>query len=169
LWNATLRGTGAKCINDAKGEMELLARCYVQPFAYSYLDVPTFVVQSLADPANLGYCFGIPCSLKGSTNGSCTAAETAAIGAFGQELKDSILTAQNAFGKRDGHFMTSCNQHEESCRARDWWGITINEKQTMNNTFYTWYTFGGAAPEATAVDGPWPTDSTCAVMSHGAC
>ena len=46
--------------------------------------------------------------------------------------------------------------------------ITIGG-QTMNSTFYTWYTEGGEARGATAVDGDWPTDSTCKVAGHGSC
>ena len=120
LWNATLRGTGARCLADPpRGDR---AYCYTQPYAYSYLDVPAFVVQSLADPANLGACFAMPCSLNGSGAGSCSAAEVAAIGQFSTELKKSILTAQSQTSHKgiDSHFMTACQQHEETCRAFDW-------------------------------------------------
>jgi hypothetical protein len=92
LWNATLRGTGAHCLADPPHGDK--AYCYTQPYSYSFLDVPAFVVQSLADPANLGACYAMPCSLDGSEAGSCSPKEVAAIGAYGEELKTSILTAQ---------------------------------------------------------------------------
>lgn len=120
LWNATLRGASARCLADPPhGDS---AYCYTQPYAYSYLDVPTFVVQSLADPANLGTCYAMPCSLKGSESGSCSATEVAAIEQYGQALKTSILTAQSKPPHKgvDSHFMTTCQQHEETCRAFDW-------------------------------------------------
>ena len=52
VWNATLRGGLAACLEAPPGGV--LAKCYTQPYAYAYLDVPTFVVQSLVDPANIG-------------------------------------------------------------------------------------------------------------------
>ena len=82
-------------------------------------------------------------------------------------LKGNITQAQAKFGGRDGHFLTACNQHEESCRQFDWWGITING-QTMNSTFYNWYT--GATAGTSAADVPWPGDHTCTNgVLHGDC
>lgn len=120
LWNATLRGASAGCLADPpRGDK---VYCYTQPYAYSYLDVPTFVVQSLADPANLAACYNMPCKLNGSEVGDCSAKEVAAIGQFGEALKTSILTAQSKSPHKgiDSHFMTTCAQHEETCRAFDW-------------------------------------------------
>ena len=34
-------------------------------------------------------------------------------------------TSAAPFAARDAGFLTACYQHEESCRARDWYGITI--------------------------------------------
>lgn len=169
-WNATLRGKPGACLAAAGGNNGgvAAAKCFTQPYAYAYVGVPTFVVQSFADPANLGFCYQMPCGLSGESPGSCNASEVTSIKAYGKELRDSILTAQGSTAARDGHFLTSCNQHEETCRSFDWWGITIGG-QTMNSTFYTWYTEGGKAPGATAVDGDWPTDSTCTRGGHGNC
>ena len=81
VWNATLRGGMAKCL--ASPPDGILAKCYTQPYAYTYLDVPTFVVQSLSDPANFGFCWKPSCSIKGNTPGSCkTKAELTAFGAL---------------------------------------------------------------------------------------
>ena len=129
-WNATLRGNLGACLRAPPGGNALL--CYTQPNAYAYLDVPTFVVQSMVDPANFGICWGLPCSLKGNTAGSCNAGELAAIQSFSAWMVGNITQAQSAFGARDGHFITSCNQHEETCRQFDWWGISINGR-TMNS------------------------------------
>ena len=132
-WNATLRGNAGACLLNPPSSNALL--CYTQPHAYAYLDIPTFVVQSVADPANFGICWGLPCSLKGNSPGTCNAQELAAITAFGAWLAGNITAAQSAFVARDGHFLTSCNQHEESCRQFDWWGISV-KGHTMNETFY---------------------------------
>ena len=166
LRNATLRGNNAKCLAappDGK-----LAKCYSQPYAYAYLDIPTFVVQSLNDPASYSFCYKPPCGLKGNTPGSCTAAQLKELVWYHNALQGNITHAQAAFGSRDGHFMTSCNQHEETCRQFDWWGITIGG-QTMNSTFYTWYTEGGGSKGSSAIDVPWPGDDSCVAANHGAC
>jgi hypothetical protein len=166
VWNATLRGNMASCLLSPPGDNT--AKCFSQPYAYAYLDVPTFVVQSLNDPAGYSYCYKPPCSLKGNTAGSCSESQLGNLARYASDLKGNITFEQEKFGGRDGHFLTACNQHEETCRQTDWWGITIN-KQTMNSTFYAWYTNGGAAAGASAIDTPWPGDGSCSVTDHGSC
>lgn len=166
VWNATLRGNLATCLDDKAAADQ--AKCYSQPYAYAYLDVPTFVIQSLSDPSNFGFCWGPPCKIKGNSPGSCSTDQLAHFAEYSANLRENITKAQEDFGHRDGHFLTACNQHEESCRQYDWWGITI-DGQTMNSTFTTWYNHGGAAPGAKAVDVPWPGDTTCREMGHGSC
>jgi hypothetical protein len=127
-------------------------------YAYAYLDVPTFVVQSLNDPASYGFCYRPPCSIKGNTAGNCKPQQLVALAQYHNALRGNITHAQSTFGTRDSHFLTSCNQHEETCRQQDWWGITING-QTMNSTFYAWYTHGSSnAAGASAIDVAWPSD-----------
>ena len=87
--------------------------------------------------------------IAGNTPGTCnaTSAPTLAdFAVFSGNLKRNITAAQARFGSRDGHFLTSCNQHEETCRQRDWWGITIGGR-TMNSTFQTWYVFHSIQPD----------------------
>ena len=56
LWNATLRGpSGAACLAAPPAGDRAL--CFLQPTAYAFNDVPTFVVQSLVDPYNQQYCY----------------------------------------------------------------------------------------------------------------
>ena len=95
-WNATLRGKPGACLAAAGGNSGGMAaaKCFTQPYAYAYVGVPTFVVQSFADPANLGICYQMPCRLSGESPGSCNASEVTSIKAYGKELRDSILTAQ---------------------------------------------------------------------------
>ena len=166
VWNATLRGNLTSCLESPPDNNR--AKCFTQPYAYAYLDVPTFVVQSLRDPANYGFCYHPPCRLDGNHPGTCTPSELTHLAAYRQHLQGNITHAQSQFGARDGHFLTACDQHEESCRAVDWWGITING-QTMNSTFYTWYTQGGEVPGASAIDVDWPHDNTCVNVRHGSC
>ena len=168
LWNATLRGSMAKCLDTPPGGNR--AKCFSQPYAYSYLDdVPTFVVQSLVDPAGMGFCFKVPCHLNGNTPGSCTAEQLPLIAAYSAELRGNITAAQAKFGKRDGHFLTSCAQHEETCRQYDWFNITIGQGLTMNSTFTKWYTEGGGVEGSSAIDVGWPGDDSCRSTAHGAC
>ena len=95
-WNATLRGKPGACLAAAGGNSGGIAaaKCFTQPYAYAYVGVPTFVVQSFADPANLGFCYQMPCGLSGDSPGSCNASEVTSIKAYGKELRDSILAAQ---------------------------------------------------------------------------
>ena len=75
-----------------------LAKCYSQPYAYAYLDVPTFVVQSLNDPASYSFCYKPPCGLKGNTPGSCTPPQLKELAWYHNALKGNITHAQAAFG-----------------------------------------------------------------------
>ena len=172
LWNATLRGpSGLACLGaPPSGDPAL---CYLQPWAYAYNDVPTYVVQSLVDPYNLQYCYAMPCRLQGNTAGTCSAAEVAATAAYAGQLGASIAAAQAAHGDRDAHFLTTCSVHEQTCRGFDWWGIDIRGA-TMNASFTAWYRgAGGAAASARDVD--WPGDATCLYpapgkdVNHGYC
>lgn len=118
--------------------------------------------------ANYGFCWKPSCSISGNTPGNCKPAQLKDFAAYHGWLRGNITRAQAKFGSRDGHFLTSCNQHEETCRQYDWWGITIGG-QTMNSTFYSWYTQGGGAPGASAIDVAWPGDRTCVRALHGNC
>ena len=118
MWNGTLRGASGKCLDSPPFGNRIL--CFLQPYNYAFQqDVPFFVLQSLVDPANLGICYAMPCSVSGNTAGSCTPAEVEGILAFSHLLKANITAAQAPFGSRDAHFFTSCAYHEESCRFFD--------------------------------------------------
>ena len=165
VWNATIRGPSADACFAANPTPETRVRCWVQPYAHAFSTVPTFHIQSLYDNFNLAYCAWIKCHL-GST---CDADETKAIQNFHQQLLSNIVTAEAPFGSRDGHFFTSCYQHEESCRASDWFGITIGGG-TMNSTLTEWYLSGVGAASTRRVDVPWPGDATCQErVVHGSC
>jgi hypothetical protein len=136
MWNGTLRGGSGRCLQAPPyGNRNL---CFVQPYNYPFAfgDVEAFVVQSLVDPANLGICYDMPCSLSGSAAGSCSAEEVAAILDFSHALKANITAAQAAFGLRDGHFFDSCSFHEQTCRSFDYFGVKV-AGQTMNSSFYS--------------------------------
>ena len=68
-----------------------------------------------------------------------------------------ILMAQARVGHRDGHFLTSCNQHEQSCQHHDWFGITINGSTKY---IHTKMDFG----KGTLLAG-WPRAMPCHVMA----
>ena len=161
LWNATLLGPLAGCLSAPPSAQR--ARCFLPEGSFKWQTVKFFIVNSLYDPANLGIVYGLNCNLYTS----CSPAELAAVHAYAVDLQSSILATINP--SRDSYYLTSCYQHEESCRARDWFGITIGG-QTMNSTFTAWYE-SGASAASRRVDVAWPGDSSCAAQgfTHGAC
>lgn len=166
FWNSTLQAAGARCLADLapKGRA---AACYLPQYIYPYLtDIDgVFILQSLYDTAQLGICYSMGCNLYTT----CNASEVAAIDQYHTDLLTNITAVVQPFAQRDGYFLTSCYQHEESCRARDWYGITIGG-QTANSTFYNWYAHG-VNSNSVRVDVAWPGDSSCAPQGfdHGAC
>lgn len=173
LWNATLRGAGARCLAQ-QTPLGTAPKCYFAQYIYPYItDVDgIFVLQSLYDTAQLGICYGFPCNLYTS----CNATQVDQAVAYSEDLLSNLTTVQALFPTRDGGFFTSCYQHEESCRARDWYGITIKTSNgvaaTANTTFWDWYSNGPSGNgDTTVVDVPWPGDNSCAPQdfTHGAC
>ena len=165
LWNATLRGDAAAC---AAANADDIAKCLFPQYLYPYSSVPHFMLNSVMDTAGLGICFSAECN----PFTTCNASQTADILAYAAELQATITASAALFGERDGYFLTSCYQHEESCRTEDWYGIVING-QNANATFAAWYAAGSAAaPAARRVDVTWPNDASCAPQTdtrHGAC
>jgi len=166
LWNATLSGAGARCLAELAPQ-GLSPRCYIPEYLYPYLtDVDgIFIMQSLYDPANLGISYQFNCN----PYSSCNASALAAMQAYSRDLLASLSKAQAGFSRRDSGFFTACYQHEESCRARDWFGIVIGG-QSANSTLWNWYS-RGVGPDAARVDVLWPGDASCAPqgIDHGAC
>jgi hypothetical protein len=162
FWNATLESADGRACLTANAAAPV--RCFTQPYLSAFTSTPTFTVQSLYDVYNLGFCFKFPCAL-GAT---CNATEVAAAHGFRDRMEAAIVGAEAAHGDRDGHILTACYQHEESCRAEDWFGITINA-QTPEQTFAAWYARGGGDPSAKRADGRWPSDASCPNVTHGAC
>jgi len=163
MWNATLRGDAAAC---AAAYAATPAYCLFPQYLHAFSTVPTFIMNSFMDTANLGICFSAECNLYNN----CDAAQTAQILAYGADIVSNVTAAVALHGDRDGYFLTSCYQHEESCRAVDWYGISVGG-QTANSSFYAWYMGGGADPNARRTDVVWPGDATCAPqgVNHGAC
>jgi hypothetical protein len=162
FWNSSLRGpSGAACVAANAAEP---ARCVTLPYLHAYSTLPTFHVQSLYDPANLEYCFALPCAFPAS----CGNAEKAAVEDFRARMQASIESAEAPFGDRDGHFLSACVQHELSCRSSDWFGIAVGSA-TMNTTFSAWYADGGGDPHARVIDGIYPSNGSCKDINHGAC
>lgn len=162
LWNSTLLGPLAACLDAPPGGLR--ARCFLPESSFAWQTVPFFIVNSLYDPANLGISDGLSCN----PYDSCDAQQLAAVKLYAGDLRDAILGTISP--SRDSYYLTSCYQHEESCRARDWYGITIGG-QSMNHTFYTWW-LDGVGEAARRVDVDWPGDASCEAQGgapHGAC
>lgn len=170
FWNATLRGDAANC---AAAYADDVARCLcpniLMPFSSS---VPHFIVQSFMDPTNWAICFSPICDI----DSTCNATEVQELLGYAADLRASVLDSVALFGARDGLFLTSCAQHEESCAALDYYGIEIAgpdgaPKQNINSTLWAWY--GGADPAAARrADAPSPArDASCAPpgVHHGVC
>jgi hypothetical protein len=165
LWNVTLRGSGANCLADLTPSGNA-SHCLTLPYMHAYSDVPFYHIQSLYDTANLGFCGGLNCNLAA---GQCSIAEENFIQTFHLLMAESLLAAEAPFGDRDGHYLTSCYQHEQSCRGFDWFGINAGKSITMNLGFEAFYKNGGADPNARIIDLPWPNDHSCVIGDHGAC
>lgn len=163
FWNGTLRGDAAEC---AAAFADAPAKCLFPQYLHPYSTVPTFILNSFMDTASLGICFSATCN----PYTDCNATQLAQILAYGADIAANVTAAVALHGDRDGYFLTSCYQHEESCRAVDWYGITVGG-QTANSTFYTWYSAGGADAGARRTDVVWPGDASCAPqdVNHGAC
>ena len=162
LWNVSFNPLNPAAAACLAAFPTAAVRCLTQPYQGAFSSVPTFTAQSIYDTANLGYCFRAPCSFAGNAPGSCSPDEVAAIQAFAGRLRASIEGGAKA---SDGWFFSSCSQHETTCQAADWFGVTTPAGATMNSTFAAWYA-GGVGR---AVDVPWPGDATCASITHGFC
>lgn len=166
LWNITLRGTGATCLQEQtpKGNA---SHCLTLPYMHAYSDVPFYNIQSMYDTANIGICGGLNCYLAA---GQCNDEEVSFIQTFHILLAESLLAAEAQFGDRDGHYLTSCYQHEQSCRGFDWFGINaVGRAITLEQGFAAFYNNGGSDPAARVIDSPWPNDHSCVIGDHGAC
>ena len=163
FWNATLRGDAAAC---AAAYADAPAKCLFPQYLHAFSTVPTFILNSFMDTANLGICFSATCN----PYTDCNATQLAQILAYGADIVSNVTASVALHGDRDGFFLTSCYQHEESCRANDWYRIQISG-QSANNTFAAWYAGGGADAGARRTDVIWPGDATCAPqgVNHGAC
>ena len=148
---------------------------------YIYLDTyknvdGVFVMQSLYDSAQLGMELGLPCDPFTTCNNS----QLQQMQTYRTIFEQRILTGQANYPERDGHFMTACYQHEESCRDRDWYGIEIMDNSTQitytaNQVFTAWYyTLYNNTPTTVPtklIDGTWPNNPSCASQDfhHGGC
>lgn len=162
LWNSTLRGPLSACLAAPPGGE--LARCYLPEGAFAWQTVPFFIINSLADPANLQIVEGLACD----PYSGCDAAQLAALAQYAADLQAAILAV--IVPSRDSYFLSSCYQHEETCRAADWYGITIGG-QTMAQTFANWFS-AGVGEAARRIDVAWPGDASCQPQGgppHGAC
>jgi hypothetical protein len=115
LWNFSFNAANPAAAACRAAHAADPVKCVTQPYQHAFSTVPTFLSQSLYDTANLGYCYRMPCTLAGNADGSCSAAEVAAIQGFAGSLRASI---EGALKPADGYFFLSCSQHETSCQVR---------------------------------------------------
>jgi len=169
LWNAT---AGAHAACAAATPRAAAWRCIVPQYAYAASTSRFFIVQSQYDTAQLSIVFKLPCSFAA---GTCSPAEAAAVAEYARELGDNVTAARAAFGARDGAFLTSCAQHEETCTDYDFGGgdepgITIGAQNGLT-TLAKWMAGEGTAADWARRDGPFPGDATCAPFGarHGGC
>lgn len=162
MWNATLSGPLAACFLEPPGGLR--TRCFLPESSFAWQTVPFFIVNSLYDPANLEISEGLTCN----PYSTCNAQQLAAIKQYAGDLQAAILAV--IVPSRDSYFFTSCYQHEETCRARDWYGITV-AGATMNSTLHNFW-LNGVGAESRRIDVPWPGDASCQAQGgapHGAC
>lgn len=181
FWNATTAGANtlpSSCtavIADPAEQWKCMLTDVVYNGTMAAID-GAFVMQSLYDPIQLGSLLELPCD----PYTTCSAAQLQEMQDYRVTLQDRVQAGQAAFGSRDGHFMTACYQHEETCRDFDWYGIQIADNTTgirynANTTFYNWYQQRrgmqpvGSQPTRFA-DVAWPNDASCEwQLHHGGC
>lgn len=140
--------------------------------------------------------YGSPMDSHSDTlsGGACSAAQLAAFYQYRKDFQavlSEVVAGGKAMSARAGLFATACLQHEETCRDKDWYGITIGG-DTAADAFAAWYDANGghvpravgaagrgadwdtpAAGEAqnyTWIDGVWPHNPSCWVGGHhGGC
>ena len=164
FWNATVRGTHAGCL-AAVSPVDAW-QCFFSQYVYPYVKSPTFVVQSAYDSYQMGAILHESCNL--AVQGNCNPTQVAQIATYSSVLRNNVTSAVAATGARDGYFVTSCWQHEETCQWIDWAGITIGS--TMQTVFIEWLN-GGPVDDSRRVDGTFGSDPTCAPQGvvHGSC
>jgi len=132
-------GLNAQCVhaNAARGETW---RCLFAEYALAYVSsVPTFVINSLYDPAAMVSLLNMPCVFNLS---SCSSVQMQTVAQW-RETMASKLRAISAMPHRGhGVFASACSQHEETCRDADFDAITIRG-QTMAAALAAWVD-GGA-------------------------
>lgn len=147
--------------------------------------MPTFAVNSLYDPANYDITLGLDCGRNLTT---CNSSMLAEAQNYRDVMEDVFKSTVLARSSRNAVFGTACNQHEETCRALDYEGITISGT-SMQAAFYGWLqkqraswgarpTLGDAFESAAGgsaifFDVRWPMNPSCWVTSvpraHGSC
>lgn len=169
LWNSTLGGlAGNKCLST-EGRLGSPWKCYFAQYYYKYLtDIDgIWFLQSMYDSSQLSIVYRLSCNMYST----CNSEELQAIDQYHKDIRDTLVsTIFLAFqSSRDGYYLTSCFQHEESCQAFDWYNICINNA-SPNETFYSWY-MKDNTKEVFAIDVDWPNDISCPMNGaiHGSC
>lgn len=170
LWNSTIGGpAGHQCLTTESHTAEQW-KCYFAQYIYKYVTNVDgiWLLQSMYDSSQLNIAFGVSCNL----NTTCNADQIAAIDQYHNDLRDTIVSTIYLAheSSRDGYYLTSCFQHEESCQPFDWYDIKINGL-SPNETFHNWYTKSCKDSSCVAIDVDWPNNLSCAPYSsiHGAC
>ena len=172
LWNASAGG-GAHPGCAAATPPGDAWRCLAPQYAYAASTSRFFLVQSQVDTAQLAIVFKLPCDLAA---GGCSPAQAAAAAGYARALGDNVSAARAAFGARDGAFLTSCTQHEQSCTNYDFGGggergITIGGQSALG-TLAQWWARAGAPGDWVRRAAPYPArDASCAPAGarHGGC
>jgi hypothetical protein len=169
FWNASARALDKDCLASYAPAEQY--QCTLTDGVYATALAPgkvygVFLMQSLYDSAQLGMEYDLGCN----PFTTCNASQLELMQGYRATFQARIEAGQAVLGERDGHFMTACYQHEESCRDLDWYGIRVGAAGiTANDTFYNWYYATGGPTRV--VDGAWPNNPTCAPqgVKHGGC
>jgi len=98
-------------------------QCIMPQYVMPHVTSRVYAIQSMYDQAQIGGTFmGLPCMPVNNTPGDCDAAEIN----FLQQHHDFLLGNLTVLlGPKDGGWLTSCLQHEESCRDADWTQVKV--------------------------------------------
>lgn len=166
LWNATA-GLNPACVS-AVAPADVW-KCAFAPYTAPFNRVPTFVVNSLYDSAQLGIILQLPCA---SDIAKCDPQQLAEVAKYRQAFMDAVKPVLAQPGT--GCFLTACNQHEETCADGDWHGITVGGT-VLSAAVPAWaaaaFAGGSTSTAFQFVDGVWPSNPTCPPHGarHGGC
>ena len=169
-------GTNRRCLEAHRNASW---RCSMTQYLIKFIQVPVFLINSQYDGAGLGSVLGLWCSINIAQQ--CNEHERQMIENFRTKVWQPALLAtmaQSAIGHRDytrnsmhnrSFWISSCNQHECSCRRKDFSQALVNGV-SLSDALGNW--LSGASVRLLDRSA-YPDNSSCwkppSIYDHGTC